>query len=72
MSIEPLPYIPSYLESVDIEAGFTRKGHEIAEAFSADDMAKVFIRAFNGLILNIGQILVFEYHGQNLKLTVTA
>ena len=54
VTVEPLPFIPSYLQSVDIEAGFLKRGHEIAEAFSADEMAHVFVRAFNGLILNVG------------------
>ena len=71
VSVEPLPFLPSYLQSVDIEAGFLRKGHEIAEAFSADEMAQIFIRAFNGVILNVGQLMIFEFHVQNLKLTVT-
>ena len=48
-----------------------RRGHEIAEAFSADDMAHLFVRAFNGTIFNVGQLAVFEFHGQNLKLQVT-
>jgi vesicle-fusing ATPase len=71
VSVEPLPYIPSYLQSVDITADFLRRGHEIAEAFSADEMAQLFVRAFSGIILSIGQFLIFEFHGQNLKLQVT-
>lgn len=71
VSVEPLPYIPSYLQSIDITAEFLRRGHEIAEAFSADEMAQLFVRAFSGIILSVGQILIFEFHGQNLKLQVT-
>ncbi|KAI0685028.1 AAA-domain-containing protein [Cytidiella melzeri] len=70
-SVEPLPYSPAYLQSIDIEADFMRRGHEIAEAFSADEMAKLFVRAYNGVIFNVGQLAVFEFHGQNLKLQVT-
>ncbi|KAI0787180.1 P-loop containing nucleoside triphosphate hydrolase protein [Irpex lacteus] len=57
VSVEPVPYIPSYLQSIDISVDFLRRGHEIAEAFSADDMAKLFVRAFNGMIWNVGQLL---------------
>lgn len=71
VTVEPYPYSPSYLASVDIEAGFLRRGHEIAEAFSADELAQNFIRAYNGIMLSVGQLLVFEFHGQNLKLQVT-
>ncbi|GJE84530.1 vesicular-fusion protein SEC18 [Phanerochaete sordida] len=70
VTVEPFPHTPSYLGSVDIEAGFLRRGHEIAEAFSADEMAKNFIRAYNGIMLSVGQLLIFEFHGQNLKLQV--
>ncbi|KAI0089177.1 AAA-domain-containing protein [Irpex rosettiformis] len=71
VTVEPLPYIPSYLQSIDISVDFMRRGHEIAEAFSADDMAKLFVRAFNGIIFSVGQLALFEFHGQNLKLQVT-
>jgi len=34
--------------SLDLEVGFWRRGLEIAEQFSADEMANSFIKAFNG------------------------
>lgn len=33
-------------------------------------MTKVFLRAYEGLIFTPGQLLVFDFHGQNLKATV--
>lgn len=77
VAIEPLPAppapgAPAYLESLDIEVGFLKRGHEIAEQFSADDMAKNFVKAFSGIIFTVGEILVFEFHGQNLKGIVKA
>jgi vesicle-fusing ATPase len=66
----PHPSAPSYLQSLDLEVGFFRKGLEIAEQFSADDMAKVFTRAYNGVLMSDGEVIVFEYHGQRLKATV--
>ncbi|TCD70005.1 transport between ER and Golgi ATPase protein [Steccherinum ochraceum] len=70
VTVEPLSFQPSYLQSLDIEVGFLRRGHEIAEAFSADEMAHNFVKAFSGVIFTTGQLLVFEFHGQNLKATV--
>ncbi|KAI0080819.1 AAA-domain-containing protein [Panus rudis PR-1116 ss-1] len=70
VTVEPLPFQAAYLESLDLEVGFLRRGQEIAEQFSVDEMAKNFIRAFQGQIFSAGQLLVFEFHGQNLKATV--
>lgn len=77
VTVEPLPppphpLAPSYLQSIDLEMGFMRRGHEIAETFSADEMAKTFLRAFNGIVFATDEIFVFEYHGQNLKCVVKA
>ncbi|KAI0797023.1 AAA-domain-containing protein [Abortiporus biennis] len=72
VTVEPLPYAPSYLQSLDIEVGFLRRGLEIAEAFSADEMAKNFLKAFNGIMFSERQVLTFEFHGQNLKCVVKA
>lgn len=33
-------------------------------------MSKVFLKAYDGLIFTEGQLLVWEFHGQNLKATV--
>ncbi|KZT05630.1 AAA-domain-containing protein [Laetiporus sulphureus 93-53] len=72
VTVEPLSPSPPYLQSVDIEVGFLRRGHEIAEQFSADEMSHNFLKAFSGIVLAVGEILVFEFHGQNLKATVKA
>ena len=60
----------TYLQTLDLEVGFLKRGHEIAEQFSTDEMAKNFLRAFNGMILAVGEILVFDFHGQNLNAVV--
>jgi vesicle-fusing ATPase len=77
VNVEPLPSpphpsAPSFLQSIDIECGFLKRGHQIAEVFSADEMGRTFLKAFSGLIFATGQYLVFEYHGQNLKATIKA
>ncbi|KIK67694.1 hypothetical protein GYMLUDRAFT_81253 [Collybiopsis luxurians FD-317 M1] len=71
-TVEPLPSpphpsAPAFLESIDIEVGFLRRGHEIAEQFSADDMAKHFIKLYGGNVRSVNETIVFEYHGQNLR-----
>lgn len=72
VNVEPLPSPPNpsaplYLQSLDLEVGFIRPRHEIAEQYSADDMAHTFLKAYNGILISADEILVFEYHGQNLK-----
>lgn len=71
-SITPLNIHPSdiYLGTIDLEVGFWKRGLEISEQFSPDEMVKTFIRAFNGQIFCIDQPLVFEFHGHNCKATV--
>lgn len=66
----PHPSAPSYLQAIDLEVGFFRRGHEIAEQFSADDIAKNVLKAFSGIVMSTEEIIVFEYHGQNLKATI--
>lgn len=71
----PLTRVPdqlarTYLQSLDLEVGFLKRGHEIAEQFSTDEMAKNFVRAFSGTIFASDEILVFDFHGQNLKAVV--
>ncbi|TFY79787.1 hypothetical protein EWM64_g4224 [Hericium alpestre] len=67
---QPDPSAPAFLQDIAVEVGFLRRGHEIAEQFSADDMARVFVKAYAGVLFNVGQVFAFEYHGQNLKATV--
>ncbi|KAJ7213717.1 P-loop containing nucleoside triphosphate hydrolase protein [Mycena haematopus] len=66
--IEPLP-TPNYLQSLDLEVGFLRK-QETKEAYSADELVRNFLKAFNGIVVAVGQLMIFDYHGQNLKVLV--
>ncbi|KAF8517368.1 AAA-domain-containing protein [Hysterangium stoloniferum] len=59
-----------YLESIHLEVGFWKRGLEIAEHYSADEMMAVFVRAFTGQIFGMDQTLVFDFHGQNLRAVV--
>ncbi|KAI9464300.1 AAA-domain-containing protein [Russula earlei] len=69
MSLPPPPHpaAPAFLETLTLEVGFHQRNLEIAEQFSSDDMGATFVRGFSNVVFTIGQILVFEYHGQNLK-----
>jgi vesicle-fusing ATPase len=58
---------PGFVQAMDIEVGFLKRGVDIAEVYSADDMAKKFAKAFVGTAMTTEQTVVFEYHGQNLK-----
>lgn len=74
-TVEPLPQpphpsAPSFLQAIDMEVGFLRRGDEVAEQFSSDDMSRNFIKAFNGIVMSSDQIIVFEFHGYRLKATV--
>lgn len=59
-----------YLTGLDVEISHLRRGMETTEVFDADEMARNFVRAFNGHIFSTGQLLVFDFHGNNLKATV--
>ncbi|KAK7062091.1 P-loop containing nucleoside triphosphate hydrolase protein [Favolaschia claudopus] len=67
--VDPLPSPPNYLQSLDLDVGFLRK-QETKDAYSADELARNFIKAFNGLVITVGELMIFDYHGQNLKVTV--
>lgn len=60
----------TYIQTIDLEVGFLKPRHEIAEQFSVDEMAAIFLKAFNGTIFAIGEMIVFDFHGQNLKAVV--
>lgn len=47
-----------------------RQRQDIAEQFSTDEMAQTFIKAYSEKIFGTGEILVFDFHGQNLKAKV--
>lgn len=71
-SIEPLPNppnpsAPAYLQAIDIEVGLVKRGFEPSEVFSADEMAKNFLKAFSGIIMTQDQTIAFEYHGHALR-----
>ncbi|KAI9439370.1 AAA-domain-containing protein [Lactarius psammicola] len=66
----PHPSAPLFLETLTLEVGFLRWNLDIAEVFSIDDMGATFVRCFDGVVFTVGQILVFEYHGQNLRCVV--
>lgn len=63
----PHPSAPLYLGSIDIQIDFNQKGAYATEEYSADDLTKLFVRNHNGIVLSTGQVVLFEYHGKNIK-----
>jgi vesicle-fusing ATPase len=55
---------------IDIEVGFLCHGFEITKQFSSDEMTRDFIKAFNGIVMSSNQVIVFKFHGHNLKATI--
>lgn len=68
----PHPSAPSFLQSVDVEVGFLKRGFEINQQFDADEMSRNFVRAFSGILMSTDEILVFEFKGHNLKAVIKA
>ncbi|KAF8267436.1 AAA-domain-containing protein [Lactarius quietus] len=66
----PNPSSPQFLETLTLEVGFLQRNLDPGKEFSADDMGHTFVRGFGGAVFTVGQLLVFEYHGQNLRCTV--
>ncbi|TKA53436.1 hypothetical protein B0A53_04430 [Rhodotorula sp. CCFEE 5036] len=59
-----------YLASLDLEVAYWFEKNAQPNAYSADELQDVFRRAYDGLIVTVGQPLVFDFHGQNLRATV--
>ncbi|KAH8830308.1 vesicular-fusion protein SEC18 [Flagelloscypha sp. PMI_526] len=55
-----------YIETVTLEIGFAKKGVLVQEQYSVDDLSKLFLRLYTGLVFSEGQTMVFEYHGNNI------
>ncbi|KAJ7749250.1 vesicular-fusion protein SEC18 [Mycena olivaceomarginata] len=64
--IEPLPSQPNYLQSLDLEVGFLRKT-ESRETYSADELVRNFLKAFNGIIVAAGEYMIFDYTGRTSR-----
>lgn len=69
VTVAPLP-TRAYLQSLDMEVGFIKPKFELAEQFSVEEMVNVFIRGLKDTIFVIGEISVFDFHGQQLKAVV--
>ena len=60
----PLPFYPSapsFLQAIDIEVGFLRRGVEIVELFSSGEITRnfIFIKTFKGIVMSSDQVIVF-------------
>ncbi|KAI3620161.1 hypothetical protein CBS9595_002128 [Malassezia furfur] len=59
-----------YLGGIDLELDFLSRSMAVMDVFDADEMQATFLKAFSAHVLSPGQILVFEFHGHNLRATV--
>ncbi|PFH51344.1 hypothetical protein AMATHDRAFT_3193 [Amanita thiersii Skay4041] len=74
-TVEPLPFPPSpvapaFLQAVDLEISFLRSKQESSTQYSAEDLAKHFVKVYRDILLSQDQTVVFEFHGQNFKANV--
>ena len=73
VTVDPIPsghINDMYLGSLDLEVGFFKANLQVAEQFSADEMSRNFVKAFNGQMFGVGQIATFDFHGQLIKALV--
>ncbi|KAF8622185.1 hypothetical protein AX15_007297 [Amanita polypyramis BW_CC] len=73
--VEPLPFPPSpiapaFLQAIDFEISFLQAKKETNTQYSAEELAKHFVRLYRDIIFNTEEIIAFEFHGQNFKATV--
>ncbi|EJT50462.1 vesicular-fusion protein sec18 [Trichosporon asahii var. asahii CBS 2479] len=72
-SVDVQPYMPppnAMAAQVELEVGFVSRFKESTDVFDSEDMEKAFLAAFPELPLAPGQVLVFDYRGHELKLSV--
>jgi len=70
--IDVFPQEPPYLQSIDVQVGFVRKGVENPVPYSADEMSSNFIKTFSGVVFAPGEMLTFDFKGEKLKMTVSS
>lgn len=63
---------PPFLQSIDIQVGFIRNRSENQEPYSADEISRNFVKIFNGVVFAPGEILIFDFKGEKLKMTVAS
>jgi vesicle-fusing ATPase len=63
---------PPFLQSIDIQVGFIRNRSENQEPYSADEISRNFVKIFSGVVFAPGEILIFDFKGEKLKMTVAS
>ncbi|ORY49371.1 AAA-domain-containing protein [Rhizoclosmatium globosum] len=64
---DPFSDMNCYLSKVDLQISYIRKGVASEETFDGEDMSKTLLQSFNGLMLTVGQKIIFDYHGFNFQ-----
>ncbi|SCV72470.1 BQ2448_4007 [Microbotryum intermedium] len=60
----------AYLASLDLEVAYLQRNAEPDEPYDTDQLQQIFLSAYDGLMVSIGQPMAFEFRGRNLKVTV--
>ncbi|SGY69161.1 BQ5605_C004g02971 [Microbotryum silenes-dioicae] len=60
----------TYLASLDLEVAYLQRNAEPDEPYDTDQLQQIFLSAYDGLMVSIGQPMAFEFRGRNLKVTV--
>ncbi|KAG2343661.1 vesicular-fusion protein SEC18 [Suillus weaverae] len=72
VTIDMIPQAPPFLQSIDIQVGFIRNRSENQEPYSADEISRNFVKIFNNVVFAPGEILIFDFKGEKLKMTVAS
>lgn len=72
VTIDMVPQAPPFIQSIDIQVGFVRKGVENQDPYSADDISRNFVKIFNGVVFAPGEMLTFDFKGEKLKMIVVS
>jgi vesicle-fusing ATPase len=72
VTIDAIPQAPPFLQSIDIQIGFIRNRNENQEPYSADEISRNFVKIFNNVVFAPGEILIFDFKGEKLKMTVAS
>ncbi|KAF8638609.1 hypothetical protein AX17_002150 [Amanita inopinata Kibby_2008] len=73
--VEPLPFPPSpaapaFLQAIDLEISFLRAKQDNNTQYSAEELARHFVKVYRDIMFSQDEAIAFEFHGQNFKAVV--
>ena len=69
VTVEHLPDSPGpiFIHAMEIEIDFLHKGYTNGKEYLSIDMASLFIDRFRGIVVTVGQPILFEFYGEKLQ-----